>query len=91
MKVNATVTGSVFEKMFSNYLSNSKIKSSTPDRLKKSLSFSTYSPYFKKADEVLAFCISKGSNSMWHVLQGAVNTFTILFRAQTYPNNILHI
>ena len=91
MKVNAMDTGSVFEKVFSNYLSNSKKKSLTPDRSKKSFSFSIYSPYFKNAAEVLAFFFSKGNNSMWHVLQGVVNTFTILFPAQIYPNNVLHM
>ena len=64
MKVNPTDTGSVFEKIFSNYLSNSKKKSSTVDRFKKTFSFSIYSTYFKKADEVLAFFFSKGHNSM---------------------------
>ena len=78
MKVNATEAGSVFEKMFSSYPSNSKKKSSTPDRFKKSFSFSIYSPYFKNADEILGFCISKGSNSVWHVLQGAVNIYNFV-------------
>ena len=38
------------------------------DRFSKSFSFSIDSPLFKKASEVLIFCISADSNSMyWHV------------------------
>ena len=93
MKVNTKDTDSLFKKSFAKYPFNSEKKTKTlmPDRFKKSFSFSIYSTLFKKAVEVLAFCISVGSNSMCHVLQGAVNSFTILFRARNYPNSILHI
>ena len=78
MKKNTKDTDSVFEKSFAKY--PSKKKNSDPDRFNKNFSFSIYSRLLKKADEVSVFCISNGSNSMWYVLQGAVNNFAILFR-----------
>ena len=82
MKVNIKDTDSLFEKSFAKYPCNSEKKTSIPDRFKKSFSFLIYSSLFKKADEVLAFSISKGFNSLWLVFQGAVNNFSILFCAR---------
>ena len=91
MKVNTMDIESLFEKSFAKFPFNSRKKILMPDRFNKSFSFSIYSPLFKKADEVLVFCIPKRFNSIWHVLQGAVGNFAILFQARIYLNNFLHI
>ena len=80
MKKNTKDTDSFFDKIFAKYPSKKKKKNSDPDRFNKSFSFSIYSRLLKKADEVSVFWISNGSNSIWYVLQGAVNNFASLFR-----------
>ena len=61
--MNTNDTDSLFEKRFTEYPFDSE-KKLMSDRFKKSFSFSIDSPLFKKAVEVLAFCISPGSNSI---------------------------
>ena len=87
MKVNTKDTDSRFEKNFATFPFNPQKNLWCQIDL---FSFSIYSPPFKKADEVLAFCITKEFNSIWHVLQGAVSNFLILVQARICLNNFLH-
>ena len=65
MKVNTKDTDILFEKSFAKFPFNSEKKTLMSDSFNKSFSFSIYSLLFKKADEVLAFCISKGSSKQF--------------------------
>ena len=91
MKVNTKNADSLFEKSIAKFPFNSGKKPLMQDRFNKSFSFSIYSPLFKKCDEVLAFLISKGFNSIWHVLLGAASNFAICFRREFIWINLLHI
>ena len=73
--MSAKDTDSCFEKSFFSIPEKSLMRG----RFNKSFTFSIYSPLFKKADEVFAFCVSKEFNSILHVPQGAARHFEILF------------
>ena len=88
MKVNTKDTDSLFEKSFAKYPFNYEKKTSMSNRFNESFSFTIHSPLFEKAVEVLAFCISAGSNSP---CSSKSSKQLYNFVARNYLNNILHV